>query len=305
MLADRTFIRLFSRTGIVQLWIVVCGRSSRPCRKVTPVLPTPAKSMKLPCSFFSESGITLLGPSCEGDVGQLFGRHEQKEAKVSASALIAMSVTPSSPGDGDRQPIRSKSIHQGAERMIALIEAEIQVHTAIARKEIADLRAALEDARRREEQARVGEGAARAQIQQTDKHIDSLVGLLAMFGVTCRRDGEVVEYAKEWGGLFDALEAVDVDAGSDAEDDVKAEQSPVDLSKAQIADPMRDLARVRLLLEKNQTEAERWMEKFLEMEMDRDEQKKAMGREVDALRRELKLAQTKTPSFLQVSGPSK
>ncbi|KAJ7668037.1 hypothetical protein B0H17DRAFT_1088435 [Mycena rosella] len=126
-----------------------------------------------------------------------------------------------------------------------------------------------------------------------------------MFGVTCRRNGDVAGYDAEWSALFDALKAADAGADPGAPDDTGDDSTRKNGDKVElhppIANPMRDLARVRRLLERKRAEAKHWKEKAVEVEMERDEQKEAMGRELDALRRQLELAQS---SEVAISSPS-
>lgn len=186
-------------------------------------------------------------------------------------------------------PIPSSSIHQSADRMVALIESEIQAHTAAANKELAELRAVVEDARRREASleaalanAHAEHGTLRAQLQMADENADRLVGVLASLGVTCRKSGELMGYSEEWRALFDALkadgESTDKDEG---EETVHMEED------SSAGEPMQDLARVRLLLEKRQKKYERWKNKCLEMKRDFDQQKGVMSGRIEALQQYL------------------
>lgn len=138
-------------------------------------------------------------------------------------------------------PTRLRSIHNSTECILALIDAEIHAHTAAARRELAGLR---------------------AQRQTQTACVARLVAALALFGVTCRRDGAVSGCDGEWRALFDVLDAADSEADSDAEDGVMGDAA--DPSATQVADPIRELGRVRRLLERKQAKAKRWKERCLE-----------------------------------------
>ncbi|KAJ7032036.1 hypothetical protein C8F04DRAFT_1360192 [Mycena alexandri] len=197
------------------------------------------------------------------------------------------------------QPLFWHALRQGADRMLAFIEAELQARGAAAEKEISDLRTALQDARWRQVEAETALTSARAvhkvvwaELQQAHTHIDRLVGVLASFGVPCRRTGEVIGYDKEWCWLFEALQREEENEEDISAADSKGDHSKrvnVESSSSSGADPVRDLRRARLLLERRQAKCERWKNKYLklEMEMDRDEQKKAMSKEMNELRRRL------------------
>ncbi|KAJ7108740.1 hypothetical protein C8R44DRAFT_884776 [Mycena epipterygia] len=207
---------------------------------------------------------------------------------------------PASPANS--QPMRSKAIHDGTESMIALIESEIHTHTAAAEKEIVDLRTTLAavqaEAQQREASlegslasALSSDTMARAELKRANQHIDRLVDVLASLGVSCERNGEVIGYNEEWTLLLEALKAADSEEGSEAEDEGKKVVAME--SRPDVADAMRD---VRGLLERRQAKAKRWKEKFIEIEIDRDEQKKVMGSELDALRQQLELVQNQVQS---------
>lgn len=194
--------------------------------------------------------------------------------------------------------------------MIALIESEIHAHTAGAEREIMDLHTTLAavqaEARRREAllegslaSAFSSETLARVELKRANQHIDRLVDVLGSLGVSCRRNGEVIGYSEEWCLLLDALKAADSDEGSEAEDEGK-KVAAVE-SRPNVADAMRD---VRGLLERRQAKAKRWKEKFIEMEIDRDEQKKVMGSELDALRQQLEVVQNQVQSSPSTSSSS-
>jgi hypothetical protein len=189
----------------------------------------------------------------------------------------AVSRTMSTPTSPAPQPVHA--IHTGTNHVLALIESEVQAHTAAAQREIVVLRAAF--------------AGAQAQLEHANAHIDHLRVVLAMFGVTSGRDGEVAGYDKEWVWLSDALKSAEKEeeeeqAGPKSDPDAEDERSAVSLRSAG-EDPMRDLARVRALLERRQARAKRWKDKFIEMEKERDELKKAMGHELDELQRQLQV----------------
>ncbi|KAJ7109616.1 hypothetical protein C8R43DRAFT_179748 [Mycena crocata] len=219
-------------------------------------------------------------------------------------ALISaiMDSIPQLQGAQEIQPVRSNVIHEGAEQMFALIESEVHAHTAAAQREIADLRTALatikEDTWRREAalqasiaSAVAGQSMVRDQLQLANQNIERLVGVLESFGIFGRKDGEILGFDEEWCRLFQLLSAAGESPDEREEGKDAAESKPTG------ADPVRDVGRARLLLDKRQAQCNHWKERFIEMEMDRDEQKrmkKAMGLELDLLRRQLESAQNKS-----------
>ncbi|KAJ6614590.1 hypothetical protein B0H10DRAFT_2221152 [Mycena sp. CBHHK59/15] len=196
--------------------------------------------------------------------------------------------SPDVPGHHPTRVVRSAAIHLGADRVVALIEAEIEAQTATAQKEIAELRASLADARRREEALendltilRSSESAAKVELQQAREKTQRMLGVLSTFGISCRENGEVFEYDAEWCWLFEALKP-------DGEHSEAGEENEDGEDSSANADPIRDLARARMLLGKRQARAKRWKEKYYALERDRNE---GMTREIAELRRQLTLVQ--------------
>ncbi|KAJ7185839.1 hypothetical protein C8R46DRAFT_1061874, partial [Mycena filopes] len=177
----------------------------------------------------------------------------------------------------------SHALHEGADRMLAFIDAALQAQE----QDTTRLRAALQDAHWRQIAAETALSRAREELQHASRHIDRLVYVLASFGVCCRPTGEVVGYDPQWRWLFETLRR---EEAASNEDSINAPPIPSSESKGATADktemqenqadPVRDLSRARLLLEKRQASCERWKNKYLEMEMDRDELKKVVATKI-------------------------
>ncbi|KAJ6557922.1 hypothetical protein B0H19DRAFT_1070518 [Mycena capillaripes] len=195
----------------------------------------------------------------------------------------------SGPDDRLHNPIPSTSIHQSADRMLQLIEAEIHAHTAAAEQEITEFRAVLDAARRREAALQAALTSAHEELQLTNQNIERLLDALGSVGVSCQRSGEVVGYSTEWVYLFEALNADDESPSPEDEEEGK-EMRALESKSTEIAEPLRDLARARLLLERRQTKCKRWKHKFFAMQRDRDEQKKTISTQMDGLRHFISLS---------------
>lgn len=105
---------------------------------------------------------------------------------------------------------------------------------------------------------------------------------LATFGIFCRENGEIYRYNAEWRRLFEELKEDEED--SDAEDLGAEKGEVVTNSQQQTADPLRDLSRLRVLLERRRAEAKRWRSMYSEMEKERDGLKAELTRQLEQIR---------------------
>ncbi|KAJ7700438.1 hypothetical protein B0H17DRAFT_1128851 [Mycena rosella] len=98
----------------------------------------------------------------------------------------------------------------------------------------------------------------------------------------------------EWGTLFNTLREEGSDTGTpddNGDDSTRKDGDKMELYLL-IANPMWDLACVLCLLEQRCAEAKHWMEKVVEVEMEHDKWREALGQELDMMRRQLDSAQS-------------
>ncbi|KAJ7679596.1 hypothetical protein B0H17DRAFT_1139127 [Mycena rosella] len=98
----------------------------------------------------------------------------------------------------------------------------------------------------------------------------------------------------EWGTLFNTLQEEGSDTGTPDNNGDYSTRKDGDKMELYllIANPMWDLACVLCLLERRCAEAKHWKEKVVEVEMEHDKRREALGRELDMMRRELESAQS-------------
>ncbi|KAJ7634526.1 hypothetical protein FB45DRAFT_469038 [Roridomyces roridus] len=218
------------------------------------------------------------------------------------AVLINRRWVPVNPVTADE--IYSPILHKGAISIFALVEAEIEAHTAAAAQEADELRrmiVSMQESARQREQAyeraladlrAVREGSTLAQANER------LVGRLAELGVVCRADGEVLGYDAAWSRLFDALATT----GDDCPDPWQPgeRERPLTLSPTlpdsdsevppSVAGPLRDVVRAERILKRREERSRGWRQKLIDRQRTWEEQRKALGDEVGRLRHHLKKA---------------